>query len=207
MLWVLDGEARWARAEGARGRACADCHGDARESMRGVAARYPSFDPVAGRVIDLEDRVNSCRARHQEAPPLAREGAPLLGLTTYLAHQSRGMALAPAIDGPARETFELGRALFQRRQGQFDFSCSQCHDQNWGKRLAGSTIPQAHPTGYPLYRLEWQGVGSLQRRLRACMVGMRAEPYAPGSEENVALALDLAWRARGMSVETPAVRP
>ena len=44
----------------------------------------------------------------------------------------------------------------------------------------------AHPTGYPLYRLEWQDVGSLQRRLRNCMSGMRAEPFAFGSPEHVA---------------------
>jgi sulfur-oxidizing protein SoxA len=33
--------------------------------------------------------------------------------------------------------------------------------------LAGNVIPQAHPTGYPIYRLEWQKMGSLQRRLQS----------------------------------------
>ena len=50
-----------------------------------------------------------------------------------------------------------------------------------GRRLGGSPIPQAHPTGYPIYRLEWQGLGSLQRRLRDCMTGVRAEPFAWGA--------------------------
>jgi sulfur-oxidizing protein SoxA len=76
-----------------------------------------------------------------------------------------------------------------------------------GGRLAGSVIPQAHPTGYPLYRLEWQGLGSLQRRLRGCMTGVRAEPFAAGSIEFVELELHLAARALGMAIETPAVRP
>jgi sulfur-oxidizing protein SoxA len=105
------------------------------------------------------------------------------------------------------EFLESGRALFHRRQGQLNLSCSQCHDDNWGKRLAGNVIPQGHATGYPIYRLEWQTVGSLQRRLRNCMTGMRAEPYGFGSPEHVALELYLAWRARGLPVETPAVRP
>ena len=65
----------------------------------------------------------------------------------------------------------------------------------------------AHPTGYPLYRLEWQALGSLQRRLRNCMIGMRAEPYDYGAPEHVALELYLMWRARGLPVEAPAVRP
>ena len=74
-------------------------------------------------------------------------------------------------------------------------------------RLGGSPIPQAHPTGYPIYRLEWQGLGSLQRRLRACMSGVRAEPFAWGAPELVELELYLARRARGMPLETPGVRP
>jgi L-cysteine S-thiosulfotransferase len=68
-------------------------------------------------------------------------------------------------------------------------------------------IPQAHPTGYPLYRLEWQSLGSLQRRLRNCLTGMRAVPYAYGAQEMTELELFLARRARGLTLETPAVRP
>jgi sulfur-oxidizing protein SoxA len=81
------------------------------------------------------------------------------------------------------------------------------HDDNWGKKLAGTPIPQAHPTGDPLYRLEWQGVGSLTRRLRNCLTGMRAELYPHGAAELVDLELYLMWRARGMKMEAPAVRP
>jgi len=88
-----------------------------------------------------------------------------------------------------------------------NLSCAQCHDGNWGKRLAGNVIPQAHPTGYPLYRLEWQGVGSLERRLRNCIFGTRAQTLEFGSDDLVDLELFLMWRARGMKIETPAVRP
>src|SRR4051794_35986071 len=42
MLFVLDGEAAWRRKAGAAEKSCADCHGDARLSMHGVAARYPA---------------------------------------------------------------------------------------------------------------------------------------------------------------------
>jgi sulfur-oxidizing protein SoxA len=73
--------------------------------------------------------------------------------------------------------------------------------------LAGSVIPQGHATGYPIYRLEWQALGSLQRRLRGCMVGVRAEPFAYGSPEFIAIEAYLMERARGMEVETPAIRP
>src|SRR5215470_8918621 len=58
MLWVLDGEALWKRKTGTADKACADCHGDAAASMKGVAARYPAFDATLGRPVDLEQRIN-----------------------------------------------------------------------------------------------------------------------------------------------------
>jgi L-cysteine S-thiosulfotransferase len=207
MLWVLEGGSVWSRKVGTAGRACADCHGDARASMKGVAARHPSFDPARGRPLSLEQRVNLCRTDRQQAPPLAWESRELLALTAYIARQSRGLPIDVAIDQRTQPFLDAGRATFHRRQGQLNLACSQCHDDHWGRQLAGNVIPQAHPTGYPLYRLEWQGLGSLQRRLRNCLVGIRAEPYEYGAAELVDLELFLMWRARGMTIEAPAVRP
>jgi len=197
-LWLLDGEALWSKL------GCAGCHGDARASMKGVAARYPA---VEKKLINLEQRINLCRTERQKAPALAYESRDLLALSAYVGRQSRGLPIEIVASDKTRPFLESGRATFFRRQGQLDLSCAQCHDANWGKSLAGNPIPQAHPTGYPLYRLEWQALGSLQRRLRNCMIGVRAEPYAYGSPEFVELELYLMWRARGMKLETPAVRP
>ena len=177
---------------------CASCHAD----MKGVAARYPAIK--GGKLVNLEQQVNACRVERQKAAPYAYESKELLALSAYIGRQSRGMPIAVAEDA---KHLAAGRALFERRQGQLNLACSQCHDDNWGKSLAGTPIPQAHPTGYPIYRLEWQGMGSLQRRLRNCMTGVRAEPYAYGSPEFVELEYYLMWRARGMKLETPAVRP
>lgn len=206
-LTVLDGEALWKRKAGEAGKSCADCHGDAESTMRGVAARYPAFNPARGRPIDIEQRINLCRTEQQKATPLPFESHDLLALTAYLGKQSRGLPIAIAEDDKTRPFIEAGAKLFATRQGQLNLSCQNCHDDNWGQKLAGVPMVQGHPNGYPLYRLEWQSIGSLQRRLRNCMSGMRAETYPFGADENVDLELFLMWRARGMTVETPAVRP
>ena len=57
-----------ARKAGATDKACADCHGDAAQAMRGVAARYPAFNAAQG----PPDR---SRAAHQPLPHRAAEGA------------------------------------------------------------------------------------------------------------------------------------
>jgi len=207
MLWVLDGEKLWNRKAGTSDKACADCHNDARSSMKGIAARYPAFDKTLGRPIDLEQRINLCRSTHQQASPLAYESRDLLALTAFVAQQSRGAAIETGNDPQLQPFIARGRELFMQRQGQLNLGCANCHDDNWDKRLAGSAITQAHPTGYPLYRLEWQSLGSLQRRLRACISGIRAQAYDYGSPELVELELYLKSRAKGMPLETPAVRP
>ncbi len=207
MLSVLDGEALWNRKAGSADRSCADCHGDATQSMKGVAARYPAFDAESGKPVDLEQRINLERVRHQQAPPLRFESSELLALSTYVALPSRGEPIAPPNDERLAPFIAAGRAFFNLRQGQLNLSCALCHDDNWGKRLAGNIVPQGHPNGYPLYRLEWQSVGSLQRRLRNCISGMRAEVPEYDSPEYVDLELFLMQRAAGMPMESPAVRP
>jgi sulfur-oxidizing protein SoxA len=207
MLWVLDGERLWNAPAGSSGKSCASCHGAADRSMRGVATRYPVYDSRAGGPIDLEGRVAQCRLQRQGGDPLDFESDALLALSTYVAHHSRGMPIEPNEDARLASMLDEGRVLFHQRMGQLDLSCSACHDERWGQRLGGSTIPQAHPTAYPLYRLEWQTVGSLQRRIRGCMSGVRAEPFPYGSAEMLALELYLMQRAQGLPLETPGVRP
>ncbi len=206
MLGVLDGEALWSRRQGSAAKSCADCHG-AITSMAGVATRYPAFSSGSDRPIDLEQRINLCRTDNQKAEAFSYESKELLALTAAVARQSREMPISPPADPRLAPFLKAGEDLFTRRQGQLNLSCAQCHDDNHGRKLAAATIPQAHPTGYPIYRLEWQSLGSLPRRLRNCLIGMRAEPYAYGSPEYVDLTLYLMSRARGMPVETPGVRP
>lgn len=207
LLWAKDGEAAWSTRTGAADRSCASCHGDATTTMHGVAARYPAFDEAGGAPLTLSGRINACRVRHQQAPRLDREDTTLLALELHVARQSRGQPIAPPVDARLEPARARGEALWRQRMGQLDLSCAECHDRNAGRRLAGSVVPQAHPTGYPIYRLEWQGVGSLARRIRGCMTGVRAEPFDDDAPEAVELEVYLKRRAGGMPVETPAVRP
>ena len=177
-LWVDRGEKLWRAVAGVDGKSCADCHGDARESMKGVAVRYPRIDTGTGKLVSLETRIL----------------------------QSRGIPIEANIEGAARKHFDAGEAFFLRRRGQLNLSCANCHDANWGRTLFAERISQGHPNAYPVYRLEWQTLGSLERRLRACLSGVRAEILPYGSTEYTDLSLYLAWRAKGLPVEAPGVR-
>jgi sulfur-oxidizing protein SoxA len=206
LLWVERGEKLWREPAGRTKQSCASCHQDAKASMRGVAARYPKIDAESGRLLDLEGRINLCRTRRMGAEPFRYESEELLALTAYVARQSRGLPMDVSIMGAARPRFDAGEKAYHLRRGQMNLSCAHCHEANWGKRLLSETISQGHPNGYPVYRMEWQTMGSLERRLRACLSGIRAEMLPYGSPEYLDLELYLAWRAQGLPVETPGVR-
>ena len=216
MLWVKDGQARWTERTGAANKACADCHGEIAK-MRGVAVRYPAVampsrvEPAATssapRVINLSQQINLCRVGRQQTAAWPAEHASLLAVEAAITFESRTLPIAPPTTPLLAVAQARGEALYNQRIGQIDLSCRDCHDGLAGKRLGGNTIPQGHPTGYPIYRLEWQAVGSLQRRLRGCMTAVRAEPYPYGSSELLDLEAYLMKRASGMPLETPGVRP
>jgi L-cysteine S-thiosulfotransferase len=197
-LWVQGGQQRF-KAN------CEGCHTAA--SLRGVATRYPAFDAHLGQPLNLAGRIKQCATRDGHRQPLTLDNEALLELEVFVAHQSRGLPLQAPADPRLASALQEGKKLWNQRLGQLGLSCAECHDALAARRLGGSTIPQAHPTGYPLYRLEWQGLGSLQRRLRGCITGVRAEPFSTGAREWVALELWLLQRAAGMAVETPGVRP
>lgn len=199
-LWVEEGEALW--REGAR--SCLSCHGEI-GAMRGVAARYPAV-AADGALLNLEARIERCRMQHQGEPAFGHESGPLLALAAAIAAQSRGLPMAVATDGPAAPFLEQGRRFYETRQGQLNLACYQCHDGNAGRRLRGDVISNALPTGWPAYRLEWNSLGSLHRRLSACSLGLRATRFPPGSMEYLTLELYLASRANGLPMEAPGLR-
>lgn len=203
-LWVEQGEALWREAPASGKLSCAGCHGDV-TGMKGVAARYPAV-AEDGALLNVELRIERCRTQQQAAQPFGYESEALLSLTTLIALQSRGLPVTPRLDGPAQAFRDRGAQFYALRQGQLNLACGQCHDDNAGKRLRGDTISNGLGTGYPAYRLEWNGVGSLHRRLRACSLGVRATQFAFGSPEYLALELYLAERARGLAIEAPGLR-
>lgn len=206
LLWVERGGAVWQQPDGVTGVACRHCHGEATASMRGVRQRYPRVNAAGGRLINLEQQINLCRTTRMQAPAYDYESEALLALTTFIGWQSRGLPVAVQIDGPAQAFFEAGRAFYHQRRGQLDLACTHCHDQAAGQRLRGDVISQGQSNGFPIYRHTWQTLGSAHRMFAWCTTSVRAAPLPLGAEEYVSLELYVAWRGRGLSVETPAVR-
>ncbi len=194
MLWVDQGREIFSRD-------CSGCH----TKPEGLAARLPKL-ASDGSVVTLEHQINRCQSERVKQPAYATESQPLLGLAAFLAFASRGMSHAVAPDVTQSAAWQRAQSEFTRVQGKLDFNCRSCHDYLYGKRVRNQAISQGHGVGYPAYRVEWQTLGSLNRRLRACFFGMETKVPEASDPILADLELYLAWRAQGLPIEAPAVR-
>lgn len=206
MLVTDYGGELWSTPDGETNKSCEDCHGDADESMKGVKTRYPTYYQPWGKMINLELQINECRQNNQKAKPWKYESKEMHGMASYIGYQSRGMPMAVDIGGKATPFFKKGKEFYYQRRGQMDMACSNCHEDNSGNMIRANLLTEGQINGFPTYRLKWQGVGTLHRRFAGCNKNIRATPFKRGSDEYVNLELYLAWRGRGLSVETPSVR-
>ncbi len=211
-IWVDYGEELWSDVDGAAGKSCESCHGDASamkdgvSGMKGVATKYPVFSESMGKPINIEQQINNCRVNNMEADPYKWESKEMLSMTTYVKYQSHGMPVNVDISGAIAPFYEKGKNFYYKRRGQLDMACSNCHVDNAGNMIRANLLSQGMANGFPTYRLKWQKPGSLHRRFRGCNKQVRAKPYANGSDEYVNLEVFLTHRSNGLPIETPAVR-
>ena len=205
MIFVDDAIEAWNTVEGSEGNSCASCHG-APEELAGVRAVYPKWNDEAEEVRTIAMQVNDCRTEQMGAEAWKYDGGDMLNMEALLASVSRGMPVDVAIDGPAQSMWEKGRDIYYTRFGQLDLSCANCHEDNYGNNIRADHLSQGQINGFPTYRLKNAKLNGVQSRFRGCIRDTRAETYAVGSEEFIALELYVASRGNGLSVEGPSVR-
>ena len=206
MIFVDAARAAWETAEGSAEKSCASCHENAEDSMVGVRATYPKWNADAGEVRTVEMQINDCRENRMGAEPWKYTGGDMVNMTALIASVSRGMPINVAIDGPAREMWEAGKDLYYTRTGQLELSCANCHEDNYGNMIRADHLSQGQINGFPVYRLKNTKLNAVHARFKGCVRDTRAETYAPGSDEFVALELYVASRGNGLSVEGPSIR-
>ncbi len=205
-LWLDKGKQQWADSTG--GASCQSCH-NTPASLRAAVPGFPRLSSDAKQLINLEDQIIACRTR------AGRLGARLddddvLSISALLHQEAKGL---PINVQPAREQMhawsvrlESGTALFAKRLGRINLACVHCHEQNIGKQMRIDVISPGNPTGFPVYRMSWQKIGSMDRRIRACYSGVQAVLPPPGAAELRDLELYLKVRANGMPLEGPSIR-
>ncbi len=212
-LWLDKGQQQWADRNG--GTSCQSCH-TTPDTLKKAVSTFPKLVSNATsanpKLINLEDQIVACRTR------AGRLGARLddddvLSLSALLHNAAKGLPIdvqAPPANAPHATQWQTrldsGTALFAKRLGRINLACVHCHEQNIGKQMRVDVISPGNPTGFPIYRMSWQKIGSMDRRIRACYSGVQAVIPPPGAAELRDLELYLKVRANGMPLEGPSIR-
>jgi sulfur-oxidizing protein SoxA len=231
-LWLDRGEALW--KESAGGPSCQSCHGPV-STLKDTATRFPRLSADSKKLVNLEDQIIACRERHRAgpvsagtpgagppgvnsaasntAPALKPDDADILALSALLHDKAKGLPIAPAIPPTGSAAHALwqshltqGTVLYTTRMGRMNLACVHCHDQHVGKTMRSDVISPGNPTGFPVYRVSWQTLGSADRRLRACFSGVQAQVPPAGDPALRDLELYLKVRASGMTLDGPSLR-
>ncbi|MGH6815113.1 MAG: sulfur oxidation c-type cytochrome SoxA [Hyphomicrobiaceae bacterium] len=225
LLDVDRGEALWKTPRGPNKVSLEQCDlGKGPGKVEGAFAELPRYFADAGRVMDAEARLVWCMEKLQGfarkdivTKPYPAGGQPVRdigALAAYVAHKSHGMKFTPRLEHPKeKETLALGEALFFRRAGPMDFSCSNCHGDE-GKRIRLQGLPflskpeEARKAigEWPAYRVSSTHVMTMQHRIYDCFWQMRLPEVDLGSDVPVALTMYLVKTAEGGTITAPAIK-
>jgi L-cysteine S-thiosulfotransferase len=189
------------------GKTYGDCFPD---NGVGIRQNYPYFDLQSGEVITLELALNRCRETNGEEP-YSYVKDEMASLTAYMAFTSRGKPFDIKIpnDPRALAAYQKGEEYFYTRRGQLNFSCASCHVQNPGNHIRTEVLAPALGivAAMPIYRSEWNGMGTMSRRLVTCNRQVRGVPLKPQDELYRDVEYYLSYMSNGLPVSGPGARP
>ena len=225
MLDADRGEALWLERRGPNNASLEACDlGKGPGKVEGAFAELPRYFKDANRVMDAESRLVWCMEKLQGLSradivkrPYSKanqSGTDLEALATFVANKSNGYKFAPRLKhAKEREALAIGEALFYRRQGPMDFSCSTCH-ADAGKRIRLQGLPflgkpeEARQVvgNWPAYRVSQGTVMTMQHRITDCFWQMRLPLVDYGSDVTVALTMFLVNQAKGGEISAPSIK-
>jgi len=224
-LSVDRGEILWKTARGAKNVSLEQCDlGEGPGKLEGAYAKLPRYFKDADKVMDLEQRLHWCMVTLQGLDTTdvnkRRFGGPgrtsdMEDLVAFIANKSSGSKIAISLEHPKeKEMYAVGRAMFFRRGGQWDFSCATCHAED-GKRIRLQALPNLSKPGkavqetmgsWPTYRVSQSQVRTMQHRLWDCYRQMRWPEPDYLADGLTALTLYLNANANGAKIAVPSIK-
>jgi sulfur-oxidizing protein SoxA len=174
----------------------------------GVKHKYPKFDKKTKQVTTLEMAINKCRTKKGLKPYKLAKGK-LASLSAYIAYKTRGKKINVKITSKdAAKAYENGKKFFYSKRGYLGLSCASCHVQGAGQRVRAEYLSPllGQVTHFPVYRLKWQGLGTMHRRLKGCQKNQGTVPEKHGSVAFNELEYFMTYMSNGLKFDGPDVR-
>ena len=115
---------------------CSSCHLNGGTVAKGspfvgISAFFPSEAPRAGRVIDLEDRINGCFKRSMNGKPLAKTSVEMKAMVAYTDWMQGSVKMGDKV--PGRGTEKIDKNLLANAENGkrvYGDQCAVCHGQD-----------------------------------------------------------------------------
>lgn len=201
---IDEGEALYTK-KFANGNSLATCFPDP-----AVAGNYPYFDDKKKDVVSLTSAVNDCLRDNGEKEWNTQKGE-MASFQAYLANASTeaGKKFDIKIQNEAaQKAYENGKEFYYTQRGYLKMSCATCHVQGAGQRVRNEKLSTltGQITQFPVFRLKWDSLGTLERRLSGCVVDQGQVPPKDESTQMKELIYFMAYMSNGMSIDGPDIR-
>ena len=175
-----------------------------------IAGDYPKFDEKRGEVVTLTSAINECLKANGEKAWNPKKGK-MAQLQAYFANASKEAGKKVNIQIPSKaaaEAYERGKKNYYSQRGYLKLSCANCHVQGAGMRVRNEYMSPllGHTTHFPVYRLKWQGLGTLERRMSGCNKDQGENPHKADSRWMKELLYFMAYMSNGLPVDGPDIR-
>jgi sulfur-oxidizing protein SoxA len=144
--------------------------------------------------------------------PLPAESTDNLHLTMLIKRASNGLPVT--VDTSSREAraaIARGKATFEKRVGQRNHACADCHASDKGahKFLGGrflADVREGLTKHFPLWRTDRSEVWGMRKRFQWCMTPLGTNMLAADSIEYAELELYLTTFDNGKPLSVPGIR-
>ncbi|MBV9557631.1 MAG: sulfur oxidation c-type cytochrome SoxA, partial [Pseudolabrys sp.] len=109
---------------------------------------------------------------------------------------------------PAKAAIERGKALSERKIGELNFACTDCHGKSANKWIRGQWLgdPKGQYDHFPTWRTSLLAIWDIRQRFQWCQVNIRADELPPDAKEYGDLELYLASQNAGLKLSVPGIR-
>lgn len=209
MASVESAQAAWGKV-GPSGKSCASCHKDAKKEYKTWAASMPKYEPRLKKIMGIEEFVTR-HARATTGDDWLMQSKENIDMGIYLRYLANGTPInVDTKSKEAKAAIARGNALLERKSGQLNFACLDCHSPERGanKWIRGQWLGEhkGQVAHFPLWRTSRSEIWDLRKRFQWCNVAVRANELPPEAAEYGDIELTLMNINKGSKISAPGIR-
>lgn len=193
---------------GPTSKSCHDCHDNPQKNFATWAVKMPKVEPRLNKIIGVEEFVTR-HARATTGTEYLAQTEENLALAIYLRYLANGQVIAiDKNDDNIRIALRRGEKLMDRKIGQLNLACNDCHHTSANKWLRGQHLSDliGMIDHFPTYRTSRTEIWDIRKRFQWCNVSVRANELPPDAPEYGDLELYLTAANNGRTLSVPGIR-